>query len=136
MTIGGLASGIVDVAGVDVANTGIDGDLPSHPQRLRRRLDRAGRGLSTPHRYGHFGLVRMQDLETLRSSNDQLLQWKIDLEHCYLIGRNKDKPDRPEFKADPEWQHKQIGALSGVEITKKYPLLSEVVVQAKGWIEN
>jgi hypothetical protein len=52
------------------------------------------------------------------------------------FARNKDKPDRPEFKAEPEWQHQQIGPLKASDVEAKYPLLSEVVTRSKGWIER
>lgn len=74
-------------------------------------------------------------IEILRSKSDLFLQWKIDLEHCLLISRNKARPDRPEFKADPEWQHQKIGPLNLLEIVSQYPLISDVVTQGKKWIE-
>jgi predicted ATP-dependent endonuclease of OLD family len=73
-------------------------------------------------------------IEKLRSKNDELLQWKVDLENCFLIGRNKDKPDRPEHKADPDWQHQQTGKLSANDLGAKYPLLTTVVSAAEKWI--
>jgi putative ATP-dependent endonuclease of the OLD family len=78
----------------------------------------------------------VQRIEEICSRNDKLLLWKTDLEHCFLIARNKDKPDRPEFKADPEWQHQQIAPLKIADIKQRYPHLFEVVTQAKDWIER
>jgi hypothetical protein len=75
-------------------------------------------------------------IEKLRSDRDELLQWKVDLEHCFLIPRNKDKPDNPEFKANPEWQYQQVGSLDTSAISSKYPLLSAVATQGKTWIER
>jgi putative ATP-dependent endonuclease of the OLD family len=78
----------------------------------------------------------VQRIETLRSTNDEVLQWSMDLEHCFLIGRNRDKPQRPEYKADPEWQHQQIGSLSAENIRVQYPLLFAVVEAGKMWVER
>jgi ABC-type cobalamin transport system ATPase subunit len=72
----------------------------------------------------------------LRSTKDRLCQWRIDLEHCLLIPRNKDKPDRPEFKADPEWQYKEMGQLTDVEVQANYPLFASVIDDIQKWIEG
>lgn len=41
-TVGGLTGGIVNIAGVDIVKAGIDGDLPCHAQRSRRRWRAVG----------------------------------------------------------------------------------------------
>jgi hypothetical protein len=51
-------------------------------------------------------------------------------------GRNRDKSQRPEYKADPEWQHQQIGSLSAENIRVQYPLLFAVVEAGKMWVER
>jgi predicted ATPase len=86
--------------------------------------------------YKNNAEATVEQIKKLQSKSDELLRWKIDLEHCFLIARNKDKPDRPEFKAEPEWQHQQIGPLKASDVEAKYPLLSEVVTGSKGWIER
>jgi putative ATP-dependent endonuclease of the OLD family len=86
--------------------------------------------------YKHNAKITIDRIEKLRSKNDLLLHWEVDLEHCFLISRNKDNPDRPEFKADPEWQHQQIGSLKADDVKAKYPLLFKVVTDGKSWIES
>lgn len=78
----------------------------------------------------------VQRIKELQSENDALLQWDIDLENCFRIARNKNMPDRADRKADPEWQHQQIGSLSAEKIKIKYPSLFAVVEAGKLWIER
>jgi predicted ATP-dependent endonuclease of OLD family len=77
-----------------------------------------------------------QRINGLRSKHDELLQWDIDLENCFRIARNKEMADRADRKADPEWQHQQIGSLSMDHLKAQYPLLSAVVESGKNWIER
>ena len=86
--------------------------------------------------YKNNAKAAVERIEKLRSNNDLLLQWKIDLEHCFLVARNKEKLDRPEFKANPGWQHQQIGSLDARQLEAKYPLLSGIVTRGKNWIEG
>jgi Overcoming lysogenization defect protein-like, TOPRIM domain/AAA domain, putative AbiEii toxin, Type IV TA system len=86
--------------------------------------------------YKNNAEAMVQRIEKLRSTNDEILQWSMDLEHCFLIDRNRDKSQRPEYKADPEWQHHQIGSLSAENIKIQYPLLFAVVEAGKIWIER
>jgi predicted ATP-dependent endonuclease of OLD family len=78
----------------------------------------------------------VQRIKELQTKNDQLLEWEIDLENCFLIARNKGMPDRAERKADPEWQQQQIGSLSAANVGARYPLLCSVVEAGKKWIEQ
>jgi putative ATP-dependent endonuclease of the OLD family len=72
----------------------------------------------------------------LRSDRDRLLQWEIDLEHCYGISRDAERPDRPERKADPERQYQRAIALTWPNMNADHPLLAQVVLAAQEWIER
>jgi predicted ATP-dependent endonuclease of OLD family len=86
--------------------------------------------------YKPNAMTTLQSINELRSTNDELLQWNIDLENCFQIARNKVLPDRAERKADPEWQHQQINSLSAIDIKARYPLLWAVIEGGKEWIEQ
>jgi hypothetical protein len=77
-----------------------------------------------------------QRIRKLQSHNDELLQWDIDLENCFGMARNKDMPNRPERKANPEWQHQQMEPLSKDDLKAQYPLLFAAVEAARKWIEQ
>ncbi len=78
----------------------------------------------------------VQRLNEIKTETDVILQWETDLEHCYRIPRDTDNRDRPERKADPNWQASQIDSLKADDIEAEYPELSQVTSAAQLWIEK
>ncbi len=78
----------------------------------------------------------VQRIREVSSANDALLIWETDLEHCFGIARNAQKPSRAEHKADPEWQQGTIGSITFSDLASRYPAIASVVTGAKAWIER
>jgi ABC-type multidrug transport system ATPase subunit len=78
----------------------------------------------------------LTQLQALKTDEDEICQWEIDLEHCFGIGRSGGRPDRPEHKADPDWQATQFTAQTNSNVESNYPKLFAVAKTARTWIEE